>query len=177
MLFSLFRREQRGVETEQGNMLLALLEMVSLSPVLDRWFQSLCGTGDSFVASARAHIDSTRLPLCPKMTRCLRILPIEVNIFSWRMAINLLPSQLFLYRRRMEIPSLHCPICAIGTDSVNHSFFSCTFALEIQERILLWWEIDIPLLFCYEQWLFWLSALCISSLQRLFLEVVFVVSW
>lgn len=41
-------------------------------------------------------------------------------------------------------------ICAIGTDSVNNLFFSCTLALEIQEIILLWWEIDIPLLFCYE---------------------------
>lgn len=38
MLFSSFRRELRGVEMEQGNMLLALLEMVYLSPILDRWF-------------------------------------------------------------------------------------------------------------------------------------------
>lgn len=115
--------------------------------------------------------------MCPKVTRSLRILPIEVNIFAWRMTINILPSQLFLYIRGMEIPLLRCPICAIGTDSVNNLFFSCTLALEIQEIILLWWEIDIPFLFCYEEWLSCLSALCISSLQRLFLEVVIVVSW
>lgn len=90
---------------------------------------------------------------------------------------NLLPSWLFVSRRGMEIPSLHCRICDISIDSVKHLLFSCTFALEFQKRILRWWEIDIHSLFCYEDWLSLLSALRISSLQRLFVKAVFVVSW
>ncbi|GJW07864.1 RNA-directed DNA polymerase, eukaryota, reverse transcriptase zinc-binding domain protein [Tanacetum coccineum] len=81
-LESSFRRRPRGgVEQEQFQNLLMLMNDVSLLPMDDRWRWKLNGSGDFSVASVRRMIDDKLLPKANK-TRWVRYVPIKVNVIA-----------------------------------------------------------------------------------------------
>lgn len=73
----------------------------------------------------------------------------------------------------MKISSLCCLVCNVGVELINHLFFSCSFAVEVHNKVMLWLGIDSLILFCYSDWVECLSKLQISKLYKEFLDATF----
>ena len=87
------------------------------------------------------------------------------------------PTRLNLSLRGMEIPSILCPICGVGVESISHLLFSCSMARDILFKVFRWWSLDATSLHSYEDWLSWLTNIRISKQVKLVLEGVFYVMW
>ena len=81
---------------------------------------SLDGSGEFSVASARKYIDSKTLVVDHSSTRWNTLVPIKVNIFTWRLNLNKIPTRDNLDKRRIDIPSLLCPVCDLEIETVGH---------------------------------------------------------
>ena len=125
------RRVPRGgVEDSQISALREILATVIVSDQRDRWFWSLDGSGEFSVASARNYIDSKTLVVDHSSTRWNTLVPIKVNIFTWRISLNKVPSD-NLDKRGIDINSLLFPVCDLEIETVGHLFFSCQMTQDI----------------------------------------------
>ena len=88
-------------------------------------------------------------------TRWVKVIPIKVNVFAWRVRMDKLPTRLNLSLRGMEIPSILCPICGVEVESISHLLFSCSLARDILSKVFQWWSLDATSLHSYEEWLSW----------------------
>nr|GEY93703.1 hypothetical protein [Tanacetum cinerariifolium] len=92
-LIDSFRRPpRRGVEEEQLLGLIDNIDSVILSNSNDRWVWSLESSGEFFVKTARSHIDDFFLPSVGDPTRWIKIVPIKINIFAWKVRLDRLPT-------------------------------------------------------------------------------------
>lgn len=87
------------------------------------------------------------LPKASVATRWVKLVPIKLNIFSWRLIKDCLHTRLNLSKRGLDIPSLVCHMCDNGVESVNHLFFTCSVALALLEKVSRWWGINCLILF------------------------------
>ncbi|GJS63621.1 hypothetical protein Tco_0678185, partial [Tanacetum coccineum] len=85
------REVRGGGETQQLTQLQSLVETVILSNADDRWIWDLNGEGTFCVKDARNLIDEVFLPKAPAATRWLKLVPIKVNIFVWKLQCDRLP--------------------------------------------------------------------------------------
>nr|GFA48528.1 RNA-directed DNA polymerase, eukaryota [Tanacetum cinerariifolium] len=99
---------------------------------------SLEGSQEFSVKSSRILIDNTILPKAKVPTRWLRVIPIKVNVHAWKVCLDKLPNRANLSLRRMDIPSIACPIC------VKSWFSKLTQASNdfITEGRIVWVEIE-----------------------------------
>ncbi|GKC58950.1 hypothetical protein Tco_1086548 [Tanacetum coccineum] len=99
-LVTFFRRNLRsGTEASQMAMLTSLLEGICLPNMLDTWCWSLSGDEEFSVSSARILIDDKTLGTVGSKTHWCKYVPLKVNILSWRVKLNNLPTRLNLSRR------------------------------------------------------------------------------
>ena len=96
------------------------------------------------MASARNYIDSKTLVVDHSSTRWNALVPIKVNIFTWRLTLNKIPTRDNFDKRGIDIHSLICPVCDMEIETVSHLFFSCQMAQDIWKNIGRWWGLDIP---------------------------------
>nr|GEX57577.1 hypothetical protein [Tanacetum cinerariifolium] len=120
------RMPRSGIESEQWDHLLDNLEGVMLNPSEDRWSWDLNGSVEFLVASARRYIDNNRLPDISSKTIWIKKVPIKVNVHTWKVRINGLPTRWNISRRTIDIPSILCPLCETGVESLKHLFFNCS---------------------------------------------------
>ncbi|GJY19819.1 RNA-directed DNA polymerase, eukaryota, reverse transcriptase zinc-binding domain protein [Tanacetum coccineum] len=113
LVFSLRRQPSGGAEEEQFYTLLSL----------------------------RTLLDDFLLPKFDVPTRWINVVPIKVNIFSWRVHLDKLPMRLNLSFKGMEIPSILCPSCNLSMESSSHLLFSCSLARQVWCQVLRWWEL------------------------------------
>ena len=52
--------------------------------MLDRWIWSLEASGEFSVNSVRSFIDDTLFPKEDVHTRWVKVVPIKINVFAWR---------------------------------------------------------------------------------------------
>ncbi|GJU93381.1 RNA-directed DNA polymerase, eukaryota [Tanacetum coccineum] len=166
-----------GEESEQYIDICNRLEMVQLSQMHDRWFWSLVGTGEFSVKSVRNLVDDTLLHLDSSPTRWIKMIPIKVNVFVWRVRMDKLPTRLNLSLRGVDIPSILCPVCDVVVESTSHILFSCPLARDVLCKVMTWWDLDTPNILSYEEWLCWFSNLHIHKQAKIILEGVFYVMW
>ncbi|GJT68410.1 retrotransposon protein, putative, ty1-copia subclass [Tanacetum coccineum] len=101
---SSFRREPRfGSELSQMASLQSHLEGFILPNMLDRWVWSLSGDGVFYGSSARILIDDKTVGMVGSKTQWCKFVPLKINIHSWRVKLNNLPTRLNLSRRDLEI--------------------------------------------------------------------------
>ncbi|GKE37605.1 RNA-directed DNA polymerase, eukaryota, reverse transcriptase zinc-binding domain protein, partial [Tanacetum coccineum] len=142
---------------------------VSLNNSNDRWSWSLDGTVDFSVSSVRRHIDDHVLPSGNKKTRWIKEVPIKINIHSWKVSIDGLPTKFNLSWRGMEIDSIMCPLCDGRAESSSHLFFSCKIFCDTMQQVSRWWELDFRELHSYDEWLDWMLSIRLSSkLKKVF---------
>nr|GEU29539.1 RNA-directed DNA polymerase, eukaryota, reverse transcriptase zinc-binding domain protein [Tanacetum cinerariifolium] len=134
---SSFRRPPRSsIENSQFIELGQILSSISLSSVRDRWSWTLHGLGDFLVKSAREEIDKHLLIVSPSQNRWFKFLPIKLNVFSWRMMLDRLPTRWW---------NIHIPIF---DDPSSWDSWLNDMNLSSMQRIILgamfismWWHI------------------------------------
>ncbi|GJZ21920.1 RNA-directed DNA polymerase, eukaryota [Tanacetum coccineum] len=149
-LIDSFRRAPRGgLEEEQYLSLMDLVASVILSNSNDRWVWHLT----------------------------LRVVPIKINIFAWKVCLDKLPTRLNVSLRGIDIPSIICPVCNSAGESCSHILFSCIMARLLLRKFARWWELEIPEFISYEDWLAWFISIRLSKGFKDVLEGVFYVIW
>ncbi|GJU54306.1 RNA-directed DNA polymerase, eukaryota [Tanacetum coccineum] len=146
-----------GIEEEQLFLLVNKLESVILANSNDRWIWSLESSGEFSVKSPRSYIDNTLLPIVGSSTRWVKVAPIKINIFAWKVCLDKLPTRLNLSLRGIDIPSIICPICSSAEESGSHLLFGCNMARLLLRKVARWWELEYPDLNSYEIGLLGLS--------------------
>nr|GEU34211.1 RNA-directed DNA polymerase, eukaryota, reverse transcriptase zinc-binding domain protein [Tanacetum cinerariifolium] len=91
------------------------------------------------VSSMRFAIDSSILVSTIDIVKWNKTLPIKINIHSWRLRKDRLPTRSNLDARGIDLDSLRCPVCNDGIESTPHLFVWCTVAAEIWCMIKDWW--------------------------------------
>nr|GFA99373.1 hypothetical protein [Tanacetum cinerariifolium] len=100
---SLRRSIRGGVEHVQFNELFDMLQSVSLMPYSDRWVWSLEGSGEFSVASIQKIIDDNCLSKVDTRTLWIKYVPIKVNVLTWKIKIEALPTRFNISRRDIHI--------------------------------------------------------------------------
>ncbi|GJT72799.1 RNA-directed DNA polymerase, eukaryota, reverse transcriptase zinc-binding domain protein [Tanacetum coccineum] len=144
---------------------------------MDRWSWSLCGHGNYSVKSAREYIDQQVLISSSTPTRWSKLIPIKLNIFMWRLALDKLPTRNNLAKRGIIAPCSLCPICRMDIESRDHLFFRCPMAFDLIRLFSRWWSLQIPSLLDYTAWEAWIAGLRLKKLQKLVLEASFSSLW
>nr|KAJ0203756.1 hypothetical protein LSAT_V11C500237940 [Lactuca sativa] len=75
------------------------------------------------VGSTRSYIDGLYLPASSVPTRWVRILPIKINVFAWRLSLDKLPNRVILDSRGLDVPFLLCHICEKDLETGSHLCF------------------------------------------------------
>lgn len=89
------------------------------------------------MASDRSYIDEKMLLVVSTPTRwCKEV--IRINIFSWRLALDRLPTRVVLDRRGIDLPSLLCPICEGIVESSSRLFFYCSLSDNVNFQVFRW---------------------------------------
>ncbi|GKC25220.1 hypothetical protein Tco_1027370, partial [Tanacetum coccineum] len=95
-----FRRSVRGgVDSQQLEHLQVLIEAVVLSNADDRWVWDLNWEGTFHVKDARKIMDDFFLPKASVATRWIKYVPIKINVFTWKLHLDRLPTRVNLVRR------------------------------------------------------------------------------
>ncbi|GJU60430.1 RNA-directed DNA polymerase, eukaryota [Tanacetum coccineum] len=169
-----FRRTVRGgAESYQLDLLLNLLEPISLSSLDDRWVCDLNGDGEFRVKDIRLMIDEFFLPKGDAPTRWINCIPIKVNIFAWKMFLDRLPTRSNLARRNVVLSSVLCPICDVYPEDMNHLFFKCSMTRDITRLVCRWWDLGESSFSSYGEWLSFFKSIRLTSKLKIILEGVF----
>ncbi|GKC65626.1 RNA-directed DNA polymerase, eukaryota, partial [Tanacetum coccineum] len=173
-----FRREIRGGrEQAQFNVLEGVAKSVTLVPMEDRWVWNLDSSGEFSVASIRRKIDDVRLSNVGLKTRWVKSVPIKVNVLSWKVMVEALPTRLNMSRRGISIPSIMCPVCDEEVESVNHLFFRCKVCYQIGRKVLKWWNMSDQEVNSYAEWSVWMASIRIGSKLKEIFEGVWITTW
>ncbi|GJY89098.1 RNA-directed DNA polymerase, eukaryota, partial [Tanacetum coccineum] len=171
------RNVRGGAEQSQFDALSNAMKEVALVPMSDRYVWSLNGSEDFSVASIRKVIDDSYLPSISSRTRWIKNVPIKVNILTWKIKMDALPTRFNLSRRGIDIESISCPICDCGVETSSHLFFRCSLSRQIVSKILLWWDVPYVEVESYAEWLEWLGSVRMLASLKLMFEGVFSVFW
>ncbi|GKE77969.1 RNA-directed DNA polymerase, eukaryota, partial [Tanacetum coccineum] len=175
---SSFRRVIRGgIESTQLSDIMSILGSVILSSNEDTYFWDLNGDGDFRVKDVRNLIDETFLPKDVSPTRWVKSIPIKVNIFTWNVSLDRLPTQFNLVSRGVPVPSFSCPSCNIVQEDLGHTLFSCNLVIGVSRLVCRWWNLTWTPLDFYASWLNWFKSLRMSSSSKGVLEGVFYTAW
>ncbi|GJX55063.1 RNA-directed DNA polymerase, eukaryota, reverse transcriptase zinc-binding domain protein [Tanacetum coccineum] len=174
LLSSSFRRTPRGgIEMDQFVKMVDDVKEVILSTSEDRWVWDLENTGEFSVSSIRNLIDEKTLPLTDYKTRWNKLVPIKVNILSWKIMTNSLPTRFNISCRGICIDSILCANCDKGVETSSHLFFSCSLARMVVNLILRWWSIPVVELDSYDDWTLWFDNVSFPLKNKKMLEGVF----
>ncbi|GJU22172.1 ribonuclease H-like domain-containing protein [Tanacetum coccineum] len=134
--------------------------------ITDRWTWTLNASGDFSVASVRNLIDTTMLPKGEYQTRWIRVVPIKVNTFAWKVMTNSLPTRFNISRRGIDIDSISCGNCDLGVETSNHLFFTCDMAKQITRLIMRWWDVPELEIDSYNDWRNWIVNVRMPSKNK-----------
>ncbi|GKA56509.1 RNA-directed DNA polymerase, eukaryota, partial [Tanacetum coccineum] len=163
-LVSSFRRNVRGgIEEQQLEHLVALLDSVILSNSNDRWVSDLNGDGVFRVKDVRNLLDEFFLPRADIPTRWVKNIPIKVNIFAWKLALDRLPTRANLVQRNVVTESQSCPLCDAILEDTSHLFFNCSLARDVTRLLCRWWNLGVQFFSSYAEWLVWFNSVRLAS--------------
>nr|GEU65177.1 RNA-directed DNA polymerase, eukaryota [Tanacetum cinerariifolium] len=124
-----FRRPPRGsTEEEQLGFLLSRMDGLILTNIPDCSVWSLEATGEFSVKFVRQLIDDSILSKEEVATRRVKVMPIKINVFAWRVRLNKLPTRLNIFLKCINISTIVCPLFHASVKSSSHILFSCPMA-------------------------------------------------
>nr|GEW18794.1 RNA-directed DNA polymerase, eukaryota [Tanacetum cinerariifolium] len=156
---SLCRNFFNGVQVEDRKIawISGLSLQVSSSYYYSPWKvilkEDLNGEGVFCVKDARNLIEETFIPKEPIATRWLKIVPIKVNIFEWKLHHDRLPTRANMVRRGVHVHGTFCPVCETKIEEASHLFFCCDISRDLTRHICRWWNISWMQVDTYEEWL------------------------
>ncbi|GJZ19234.1 RNA-directed DNA polymerase, eukaryota [Tanacetum coccineum] len=167
-----------GVEREQWDALISLVQTHIVSDQMDIWLWSADGSGVFSVSMARVLINKGTLVIGEEETRWSKVVPIKINVFIWRMILDKLPTRLNLMLRGLDVQSNLCGICGTHIESIDHVMLHCQVASDLWRLIGRWWNLVIPVFISFKEFLSWLDNLNISSVsKKVFNVVVITAAW
>ncbi|KAL4576327.1 hypothetical protein LXL04_012419 [Taraxacum kok-saghyz] len=104
-------------------------------------------------------MDDSLLEAAATATRWVRLVPIKVNVFAWKMMWDALPTRWKLSQRGMDLDSILCPICASKVEDRDHVFFSCSFAEAVMQNVVSWWGVQLQPLASFTDWRSWFDSI------------------
>nr|GEX52183.1 RNA-directed DNA polymerase, eukaryota, nucleotide-binding alpha-beta plait domain protein [Tanacetum cinerariifolium] len=126
---------------------------------------------------ARRLIDEHLLLKGDVQTRWVKVVPIKLNVFAWRVCLDKLPTHLNLSLRGVEISSIMCPLCNSSVESASHLFFSCHVARLIWKKVLRRWDLEENMVDSYDDWLILLNNIRLPKRLKDLFEGVCYVKW
>lgn len=132
-----------GPEIEQLSELMKLLSHMELTNDQDKWVCLLDNSRIFSVKSMRKFIEKKTLPSDSDPIRWNSMLPKKVNISSWRLRLNRLPTRVNLDKRGIDLHSTRCPVCDDDQESQTHLFIECKVARELWKGIDKWWKSNL----------------------------------
>lgn len=108
----------------------------------DCWEYTLAASRNYSVSSFRRYIEDKTLLSVADQIHWNRLIPIKLNIHSWRLAIDWLPTLCNFDRRDIDLDSTRCPICDDALETSLYLFVECGFAKSIWEWVSKWWGFD-----------------------------------
>ncbi|GJR05897.1 RNA-directed DNA polymerase, eukaryota [Tanacetum coccineum] len=173
-----FRRSVRGgVEDHQLQQLVSMIDSVFLSSSNDRWICDLNEDEIFRVKDIRNLLDEFFLPKVNVPMRWVNVVPIKVNIFAWKLALDRLPTRANLALRDVVSDPLLCPICESHVEDSSHLFFNCSLAKDVMSLVCHWWDVGVPNFTSYAEWLVWFNTIHLGSKLKIILEGIFYVTW
>lgn len=138
----------------------SLVESICLSPAPDRWCCSLSGMGDFSMASTCSFIDGKLLPAMSSPSRWIKEVPININVFSWKLALDKLSNGPILDRRVLDlfVLGMSCFVMMLLNLPLISSLFVLYSAI-ITSQVCQCWGILVPGLTSYADWLAWFKTL------------------
>ncbi|GKB53073.1 reverse transcriptase domain-containing protein, partial [Tanacetum coccineum] len=115
--------------------LVNLLSSLHLSNDQDTWECTFSDNKCFSVKSMRILITKHIHPLDPQPFRWNKALPLKINISSWRISHNRLPTRFNLDRRGIDLHSTRCPVCDEDIETEEHLFSSCFIAIDTWAKI------------------------------------------
>ncbi|XP_035838867.1 uncharacterized protein LOC118486491 [Helianthus annuus] len=138
-----------GVEGTEWLNLRAALAPVSLSDGPDNWIWLGSGSEEFSVAAIKKFIVSKKDFSGRFVMRWCRWVPQKCNIFAWRAEMYRIPTVDALANRGVVVIDDLCSFCSAGSDSVDHIFTLCPFALGLWEKISFWCRIKNFFIFSF----------------------------
>ncbi|GJU20005.1 RNA-directed DNA polymerase, eukaryota, reverse transcriptase zinc-binding domain protein [Tanacetum coccineum] len=115
---------------------------MALSTDKDKWEcvsdPSRCFT----VKGLRNYITNSSIPLEFTPTRWNKLVPLKVNIASWRIKRLRIPTRVNLDRRGIDLHSLRCPVCDEDLETEEHLLVNCFVAKATLSEVLKWWKVS-----------------------------------
>ncbi|GKE91885.1 RNA-directed DNA polymerase, eukaryota, reverse transcriptase zinc-binding domain protein [Tanacetum coccineum] len=74
-------------------------------------------------------------------TRWNRFIPVKINISTWRVLNERLPTRYNLDMRGIDLHTVRCPICDDGIEKF-HLFGQCKVAIDTWIDIFKWWNLS-----------------------------------
>ena len=109
--------------------LINLVSQLHLSSTEDKWvFDGKVSCGFSVKAMRLLIMNMT--PASTPTTRWNRLIPIKINISSWRVLNERLPTRYNLDMRGIDLHTVRCPICDYGIETEFHLFGQCKVAID-----------------------------------------------
>lgn len=172
-----WRRELRGGrEQSELNELRSYVGAPSLNDAPDIWQWKLNPNGAFDVKSLRKEIEKATLGTGSQKTRWSKLIPAKINIFFWRASLNRIPCKERLITRGVDLDNALCLFCNLEVESVNHLFFSCSWAKELWSKIGNWWSFSFHDFSSMESSLNGIDNALIKYPLRKFLEAIVMVT-
>ncbi|GJU13972.1 RNA-directed DNA polymerase, eukaryota, reverse transcriptase zinc-binding domain protein [Tanacetum coccineum] len=137
-----WRREPRTTpELEELGNLVSLLSQLHLTISKDTWECSIDDSRCFALKGMRSYITSMSPPDSYVATRWNRIVPLKININTWRVMNGRMATRSNLDRRVVDLDSVRCPLCNDGIEMKDHIFVHCKVTKELWSDVLKWWRI------------------------------------
>lgn len=151
---------------------------LSLNQNMDTWKWALGCSDDYQVAATRQYIDEVRLGEGCSVFEWNNLIPIKVNIFSWKLSLKRLPTKDNLLVRGIASQDPNCVNCCNGLETINHVFFTCNMAMDLWSLCGRWCGLNIPILLSWDDWRIWMESLRLVNHKKKILEAIsFVLLW
>ncbi|GJY59623.1 zinc knuckle CX2CX4HX4C containing protein [Tanacetum coccineum] len=94
------------------------------------------------VSAMRKPIEESTLGSTTGETKWNNTLPIKINIFAWRLALDRLPTRFNLDSRGVDLDLIRCVICDDAIEMTQHLFVNCTISNSLWSMVTRWWGFD-----------------------------------
>nr|GFA09689.1 reverse transcriptase domain, reverse transcriptase zinc-binding domain protein [Tanacetum cinerariifolium] len=130
-----------------------LVSNLYLSDEDDKWECLLDGSRVFSVKGVRKLTGS--ISINESRTRWNNLVPTKVNIASWRIKNQRIPTRVNLDYRGIDLHLIHCLVCDDDLETEEHILVKCVVAKNIWAEILKWWNIN---------------HICIDNLNEVFIS-------
>ncbi|GJY98969.1 putative RNA-directed DNA polymerase, eukaryota, reverse transcriptase zinc-binding domain protein [Tanacetum coccineum] len=130
-----------GRERTQLDELLNVLSNVALTASPKGWIFNSNDSTSFSTSEMRYIIDSSFLYSSGLLIHWNKNLPIKINIHSWRLSLNRLPTRFNLDRHGIDLNSVRCLVCDGDIETYLYLFVKYPIAVSIWNSISRWWSI------------------------------------